>query len=259
MKKIFIGSMTYEGKNYCFDRWKENLDRILDYTHQNINIITKVVLVDNSPTEDYYNYLKENFDGEVIHEKFMEQTNANLAYSRNRLRKEFLAIDYDYFWCLESDVFPPIDCLFELLNHDVDVVSGIYMIGQGMRWKRHCAVMPFIPVEEARKLPENNVEIQLSKERLVKVLQGSMGVCLIKRHVLEKINFFSLRAKNNYIIHDDTFFFNECEILGIQVYVDSLMMCQHFQSNWWKDFVLKREVEKYGDSENQNIIIKEVN
>src|SRR3990167_7105212 len=230
MKKIFIAGLTFEGKHYCFDRWKNHLDTILTYTHKEIpEIVTKVVIVDNSITEDYYNYLKNDFDGEVIHEKHLEETNANIANSRNRLREEFLKTDYDYFFMLESDVFPPINILVELLNHDVDVVSGIYMIGQGMRWKRHCAVMPFMPVEEAKKLPENNVEIQLSKERLVRVLQGSMGCNLIKRKVLEKINFFYLRAKNQYIVHDDTFFFNECEILGIKVYVDSLMMCQHFQ------------------------------
>ena len=260
MKKIFIGIITFEGKNYIFDRWKENLDNILTYTHEKLreDVVTKVVMVDNSPTEDYYNYLKDNFDGEVIHEKYIEETNANIANSRNRLRKEFLKTDYDYFFMLESDVLPQDKILVELLNHNVPVVSGYYLVGQGLRWKRPCVVMPFIPIEEARKLPENHVEISLSKERLVKVLQGSMGCCLIKREVLEKLNFFFLRAKNNYIVHDDTFFFNECEINGIPVYVDSLQICNHFQSNWWKEFVLKREAERLGDSENQNIISKEV-
>ena len=262
--KVLIGSITYRDKDYILDRWFARLQDIIKLTKFHIDQVDLLIIDNTNDIGEHAEYLRNKLNCNVIKERYMEETNANIANSRNRLRKEVLFEGYDYLFMLESDVLPPREIIIELLNHKVPVVSGWYHVGQGLRWKRPCVVMPFRPIEEAKKLPENHVEISLAKERLVRVLQGSMGCCLIRQDVLRKLDFFHLKSRNTAIVHDDTFFFVECEMKGVPVYVDSDMLCLHFQSNWWKEYVLNKiEKDKLlresGGSENQIIIKNEVN
>ena len=275
VKRCLIGSLTYDKKEYILDRWVE---RVLELKIPR-DFEIEILIVDNTNDNgEYAQSIRDRYGLNVIHEKYLEETNANIANSRNRLRKYVLENNFDYLFMLEIDVIPQIDTLYELNKHNVPVVSSYYYVCQGGHFKRPCIVLPFKRLEnvftfeevlEAQKKlrensPENLVEMALTKERLVKVSQGSMGCCLIKREVLQKLDFFYLRGKNNAIVHDDTIFFNECEFKKIPVYVDSTQIVAHFQSNWWKEYVLNRIekdklLRKSEGSENQIIIKSEVN
>ena len=122
-----------------------------------------------------------------------------------------------------------------MISHDKDVVSGWYYIGQGRLHKRPCVALKWVPREEAIN-DEAYVEKKMGEHKLLEVSQGSLGCCLIKKEVLENIVFVagSGLGENMRRCHDDTFFFADCDIFGFKVYVDTDMICGHFQSDWWK-------------------------
>jgi hypothetical protein len=55
MKKILIASPTADIKDYCFDKWMENVSK---FTYENCELY----LCDNSTTRDYYVDIKKRYE-----------------------------------------------------------------------------------------------------------------------------------------------------------------------------------------------------
>jgi len=251
MKTILLGTMTYKGKDYILDRWMKRINKLIIPD----NTLVDFLVIDNTDDDgEYASFINKNYNIKVLRSKRYDDTRTTIATARNMLRDKVIECNYDYLFMLEIDVIPPIDILTELINHDVPVVSGYYYVGQGLHFKRPCVVLPFKEMEGVKtfdeavkyksenKIIENAVELALTKNKLVKVFEGSMGNCLIKKEVLEKIKF--IHMKGSEITHDDTFFYADCDMNNIPVYVDSDMLCSHFQSTWYKELVLQRVDER---------------
>ena len=99
--KILVGCPTSHHKAYCLKEYAEAV-KSLDYPNYDI------LLVDNSPDEDYINKIKEH-GLSVIKGHYFEGARDRIIASRNILRQKAIDEGYDYFFSLEQDVIPPRD------------------------------------------------------------------------------------------------------------------------------------------------------
>lgn len=131
-KKIFVAVYTNECKQYCDEQFFKMLGKLPANCEINI--------ADNSINTDYVEHgiSKRINENDLICEVTYMDTiprepkeslfQRNVAESVNRLRKDFLKSDCDYFLILESDVIPPdgfLDIMIPCLQK-VDAVGALY-------------------------------------------------------------------------------------------------------------------------------------
>ena len=102
-------------------------------------------------------------------------THTLIHNARNGIAKD--AVDYDYLFFLDSDCVIPPNTLKRLVEHDKDIVSGLYF------QRRE----PFLPVLYNKREDGTYRSIIDYDKGLLEVEGVGMGVCLIKRRVLEKL------------------------------------------------------------------------
>ena len=146
--------------------------------------------------------------------------------------------DYDYIMWIDSDIiFTPVD--FEkLLSHDVDIVSGLYLVKSGDDIQQHESIYACIGMNDEKiKKWEidryievgNNTPIQYnfntnSLNELIEVKGNGMGWMLIKKGVFEKIdNPFDSKIS----IHEDLAFQTKALKEGFKSYVDPSIQLGH--------------------------------
>jgi len=223
--KILIACPTYQGKEYCLDKY---INALKSLTYQNKDIL----FVDNSKTHDYFNKIKSKGFA-VIKDKPLKKPHDSIVQSRNLLRKEFLKKDYDYFLSLEQDVIPPKDIVEKLLTHNKKVISAVYYT-----WYKFFGVPKLRPLiwadveNDNTKMRFMNSECRKalnSKESVLeKIKMCGLGCVLIHRSVLEKIKF---KVPENYSTFDDFVFCNDVRKLGEIVWADLSIQCDHIVKN----------------------------
>lgn len=113
--KVLIGAPIHEVKDYCMERWIENVSK-LEYP-------ADVLMVDNSPTTDYIEKVKkyckkhEIKNYKIIHLELSPEQGKyeRVARCREVIRIELLAKDYDAWFCWECDQIIPVDALGKLV------------------------------------------------------------------------------------------------------------------------------------------------
>lgn len=105
--KILIACPTYEGKEYCFDKWIAAV-KALDYPNK------ELLVVDNSPTLDFYNRWKNKVP--MVHLELDLTPNRRIAASMEYIRQQFLKSDAKYWFNVESDIMLPSQSLQFLLG-----------------------------------------------------------------------------------------------------------------------------------------------
>lgn len=175
------------------------------------------------------------------------------ARNRNSLIEQALQFEhpdgskFSHILFIDDDVLPPNDVIDRLLNHDVDMVSGLYLMRS----------FPHQPIAfdwmdssgHARHFyPEHG------QNGLVEISSGGLGCCLIKREVFEAmIPYCEVMEKDN--CHnwirlgemvsdhwcDDLGFFMRARDLGFQLYLDLSVKCGHINT-----YVLRPEMSSEG-------------
>jgi len=107
--KVLIGTVTYEGKDYCFDKFLENLKKI---SYENYDFI----IIDNSKTDEYYKKLK-SLGLNAFRTPRGNNSREAIAFSMNFMRDYFLKGKYDYLLTLESDLFPNAKVIDRLIAY----------------------------------------------------------------------------------------------------------------------------------------------
>ena len=102
-----------------------------------------------------------------------------LDVARNHLVEAFLRQDSDRLLMMDTDMVFRLDDLERLLAHDLDVVSGLYMAGDG----RLMAAPEWVEGLRAKWPPTPEYEWP----GLCEVVATGMGCIAIKREVFEKI------------------------------------------------------------------------
>ena len=183
-----------------------------------------------------------------------------LCNKQNLLRERFLASDCTHYLNLETDTIPPENMLTDLIKHDVDIVSALYMIdtqefqkfdlnslpkkrgqiGEAVKESLDAGHSGVIVVRQ-KKIPTVwgifgtksrlwDLEDALPQRGLVRVFSSGMGCLLIKRELLEKLNFkIQIGTEQQFT---DFIFHKEAYDLGYQAFVDTDIWCNHLH----KDF-----------------------
>jgi len=132
--------------------------------------------------------------------------------------------DYDYIMWIDSDqVFEPND-FFKLLEHDKDIVSGLYLR------KPQGDTLNDIPIEfacfneDGKRLYTNEVNGELRK-----VWSNGMGWMLIKKGVFEKIEYpwFGPIIEGLGFHGEDVSFQLRARDSGFESYVDTSVIVGH--------------------------------
>lgn len=138
------------------------------------------------------------------------------------------AVNFDYLFSVDSDIVLPADSLVKMLNHDVDVVSGVYIQRK--------------PGEEILEIYRkndfggvSNVSFkQLQPAGLHEIDGCGFGCVLVKSDIIRKIGYpqFVYHSAIDHMntISEDVHFCREAQKHGAKLYVDSSIICKHIGS-----------------------------
>ncbi len=116
--KILIGTPIHECKDYCMEQWLENVSKLRLQTPADL------LLVDNSPGLGYMEKVKEycvkygiaNYKIEHLEIGQGQPVDERIGRSREIIRQEILAHDYDAWFSWECDQLIPASALDELIK-----------------------------------------------------------------------------------------------------------------------------------------------
>lgn len=154
--KVLIGTPIHVSKDYSMERWLKNVSK-LEYP-------ADLLLVDNSPGMDYVGKVKsyckkyglsptnnfkrgpissgtknykinhlEILQGRKSGKSIREQEHERIGRSREIIRKEFLALDYDAYFFWENDILIPTNALDKLIGL---MQAGKFMVVDHNCWIR---------------------------------------------------------------------------------------------------------------------------
>ncbi|MBI4159041.1 glycosyltransferase family 2 protein [Candidatus Woesearchaeota archaeon] len=240
MPKVLIGVPVSEMHAYAIEELVKSLEKIM-YPR------TDILFVENSPTDKFYNYLKEKYPnvpivrGYYSHEKIRKK----MVECKNFLREKVLKEGYDYLLALDQDTIPPQDVLERLLSFKKEFISGVYFgypHNEGFNLtqknivkideKKATILTPIVWVshlKDPKKVRYLAVE-ELKPERLIEAFLVGSGCILLSKKFLEKIKFRYVEKNTNY---DDYWLCEDARENGYKVYVFTGCICKHL--------ILKRE------------------
>ena len=221
LPKVLVGCPTSFHKEYALKQYAEAVKN-LDYKNYD------VLLVDNSPEDNYLNKVKE-YGLNIIKGNYFESAIKRIITSRNILKRYALANNYDYLFSLEQDVMPNKDSLSKLINHNKEVVSGIYFVHNIVNDQRLLVPQVFIELEnKTNNLPDMRwiTEQEVFSNELIKIVSCGLGCVLVHKNILKQIEF---RTENN--VFDDRFFSLDLYKKNIPMYCDTSVKCKHLVSN----------------------------
>lgn len=225
--KVLVGCPTSMHKKYCIEEYLA-VARALTYPNY------ELILVDNSETDEYYDFLEAK---NVIVFKapyYAETARERIVISRNMLRQYALENEYEYFLSLEQDVIPPPDIIEQLLAHEKKVISAVYFAEYSMRKEGKEIGKTIMPLLYRRQDQETYIQLterDVSFNNVLLVDMAGLGCMLIKSEVLEKITF---RFDPEKIIFDDFFFCEDLKKASIPLFTDTKVKCKHLmkEMNW---------------------------
>lgn len=162
---------------------------------------------------DFYDYLNGLIkpDGTYV---FMSHGQSP-ARNRNLMIKYALEQNCTHVMFIDDDTAFPPDMLMKLLAHDVDIVTGLYL----MRNFPHQPIIFDSSMEDGRcayHFLDNN------EKGLIEILNCGLGSCLIKTHVFKAIEEPWIRLGELEKDHwcDDIGFFNRVRAKGFKIHCD---------------------------------------
>lgn len=166
---------------------------------------------------DYYNLLIKPPDTYVIlcHDR-------SPAHGRNVVIEAAIENNCSHILFIDDDMAYKPDSLVKLLEHDVDIVSGMY-------FTRSYPAKPLvfdIADDDGSCLP---VYLTGEEPRLIEIVAAGLGFCLIKTKVFQELDkpWFRLGELDPEQWCDDIGFFNRVRKADIKVYCDTEVLCGH--------------------------------
>jgi GT2 family glycosyltransferase len=166
---------------------------------------------------DYYNQL-ERPEG-TLH---MFARGQSPAKGRNMIIQSALDNDCTHILFLDDDVIPPTNILSKLLEHNKDVVTGLYPMRD----------FPHYPVAFDERFPGGfNRHIHLKPEinGLIEITNCGFGCVLIHTDVFKKVSkpWVTLGELEPDSWCDDIAFFNKVADAGFKMYCDTSVIVDH--------------------------------
>lgn len=229
LPKILIAIPTYEGKNYCLEPFLNNLSNF-SYPKDRLDYY----IADNSATNENARMLNKKYGFKVFWKDYSDyEMFEKMADSHNQLRRYFLESDCDYMLHLESDIFPPEDCIQRLLEANKPIVNGLYQIFDGaertpcLAWQDdlHDYYKDFRFFTRSDYFWHDFVDGDVKQ-----VTIAGIGCCLMKKKVMQKFQFRYPKDGNN---PPDTYFAEDLNVAGVKNYVDTSLVCFHWNKEDW--------------------------
>jgi len=228
LPKILVGCPTFEGKNYCFKEWIEN---IREFTYSNFEIF----LADNSDTVENSKMYQEKYGVNckwITNQSNKGSHTKRITDGHNAVRKYFLDNDFDFLLHLESDIFPPKDIINRLLAHNKQVVGATYYLYDDDERQLMVRILDNDYVKETALIHGDNIEEELNGE-LHSVWSVGLGCTLIHKSVVEKVKFRNeISHRYKTLLFCDTTWAKDVRDKGIFVYWDSSVCCKHLNKGW---------------------------
>ncbi len=123
--RVLIACPTHELKEYAMQEWIDCVEAI-EYPNKDI------LLVDNSPNENFYNRWKDKVP--MVYLPDLDQSevaSARINASMMEIRRRFLDNNLAWWFNLEIDVIPPPEILTLLLKYPSDWTSHDYEVRGG--------------------------------------------------------------------------------------------------------------------------------
>jgi len=216
--KVLLACPQSDVKSYCFEAWLENISK---FTYPNF----AVFLADNSENNKFSKKIGDMGISVEWIKPYGKSIMQRITESHELCRQYALHYDFDYLFHLESDVFPPPSIIEELISARKSIVGALYHIGT--------AVSSELMVQVVEETDDENFTMthNLSWE-LPTWLDGSikkayhigLGCVLIHKSVLPHFVFRHIKGKN---FHPDSFFAMDMYRKGIDIYVDTSIICKH--------------------------------
>lgn len=166
--------------------------------------------------------------------------------SRNTIVRDAIANNSTHLLFLDSDVVPPVDAISRLLQHNLPVVSGLYYCRHRSDIQIPESLPIALPPTPAMWLYNGQGSYSPITKWNSQLIQASVvgaGFVLIHMSIFERLNrelgrngiFFKWTngiENEEYAEHmpgvsEDFFFFRMLEQLGVPVYVDTTIKCEH--------------------------------
>ncbi len=153
-----------------------------------------------------------------------------LDNARNVAVKEFLEGYHDYFFHVDDDIVPPVNCIEELLKSGKEVIAplcftmkqddkGIWFpMVVAHRYDEKREYRPYVPAENPNGIHETDV------------VTG--GCHLVKREVFEKLErpYYFTYHKNGLVEYSEDFVFSQqCQKAGYKLYTHYGLHCKHIR------------------------------
>lgn len=200
-------------------------------------IMIAVPTFENISTDTFQSiYNIDKGDNEVI---FDHIKGYDVAAARNKIVKKFLDGNCDYLMMIDHDMIIPKDALLNLLEDDLEVVSGYYAHRSGeydgktcLCYLGHFNYDHQYTAEDIKKLKEDGTIV-------FQIKGGGMGCILIKRETLRKLYFPYFKwveYASGATLSEDLYFCEQCKAKDIPIYADTRVACGHiFKYVQWPD------------------------
>lgn len=157
---------------------------------------------------------------------------AALDLAREQTIEMAMEVDPEWVLFLDSDVFPPKDIFFQLRQHDLDVISGVYYVKKDP---------PHPAMWRLDKEDTLSPVYQFKEDLIVEVDAVGLGCTLVNKRVFEDIDRPWFRWTEGYEDHpwdmrsvggqqgigEDFYFCHKAKEAGYNIYVDTSIMCLH--------------------------------
>lgn len=177
-----------------------------------------------------------------------EDGRENVLHQYQRGRNLFLQGDYDAMLIIESDIVPPSDALQKLIALDADCAYGVYRFRKTNIiniFERYPDKNGNLPRNEGESLSLHPAKLaQARRDGVTKCSGAGLGCVLIKRHVLERFEFWHEDQGG----HCDTYFNRDVLQAGMVQLADMTIICGHIDERrtlWLPD----KEPIRYAQSE----------
>jgi hypothetical protein len=223
MKKVLIATPTSTNKDYIFLDWFIHTS---NFTYPN----KEIIICDNSHDITYHEKLKAMGVNCLYVAPKSRRSHDYITESQNVLRDYFLKGNYDYFFSLEVDIFPPRNIIEKLLTANKKIVAAPYFWNFGKQsqvllvYFRQTGEKEFITHE-----PDFAETLQFFDGNVNQIYENGIGCTLISREIIEKIPFRVESGKPGY---SDTYFYIDLFKLGYKNWMDTSVFCKHYNSDW---------------------------
>ena len=237
--KVLVAAPVFDGMKYCIRQFLDSM-RSLTYTNY------KILIVDNSRSNNFFEELKKEPSVMLIKDPTAEEQNIKrLVNSRNIILDYALENNYDHILMMDSDTIPPNNIIEELLSQNKEIVSGLYYnyfnsSGQikllPVAWKS-VTEQEFEEMKKQIRFPQmikSNKDLRrhLTKEeansnQLIEVIQTSAGCMLISRRAFKKIRYGILPVPEGVHTSDDVYFSEKAQESGFKIYCCTKLKCSH--------------------------------